>query len=235
MKVGLASNGQSARSRPARPALADGTCSPAVETLVPSAPWQATLACGVLKIFLSAAAIALPLLESRQFGSSVGWTLIAGGAAECVLGWSAHRSELGKVALGSGHVTVLAGFLFVTSGWTGLSPLASVVIIWLLLRGLMSLEISILSGRTVNNDSIWLLARGLVDLSLGLLLLANVPIAFVLVVVFGVTSDLLTAFGAALSISFLVAGIGLVAIAMSQRRFDRLGLPSTRYKAVTSV
>ena len=115
---------------------------------------------------------------------------------------------------------MLAGLLFVTSNWTDLRPLASVVIIWLLLRGLISLEMSVLSGREPNNDSIWLLARGLVDLSLGLLLLMNVPIAVILIIVFGVTSNLITAFCAALSISFLVAGVGLVAISMSQRNFE---------------
>lgn len=70
------------------------------------------------------------------------------------------------------------------------------------------------------------MARGLTDLGLGLLLLMGVPIAMIVIVAFGVTSDLLTAFGASLSISFLVAGIGLVAIAMSQRRIDRIGLPA---------
>jgi len=115
---------------------------------------------------------------------------------------------------------MLAGLLFVTSDWTELTPLASVVIIWLLLRGLISLEMSVLSGRAINNDSIWLLARGLVDLSLGLLLLANVPIAVILIIIFGVTSDLITTFGAALSISFLIAGVGLIAISMSQRNCE---------------
>lgn len=46
----------------------------------------------------------------------------------------------------------------------------------------------------------------------------GVPIAMILFLAFGVTSTLLTAFSASLSISFLVAGIGLVVIALSQRR-----------------
>lgn len=54
----------------------------------------------------------------------------------------------------------------------------------------------------------------------------GVPIAMIVIVAFGVTSDLLTAFGASLSISFLVAGIGLAAIALAQRRFHRIGLPT---------
>jgi uncharacterized membrane protein HdeD (DUF308 family) len=203
-----------------RPAASDAAHLPADEPLVFHAPWQATLACGLLKIFLAVAAVALPLLEGRHLASSVGWMLIAGGTAEFMLGWSAHRSELRRVTLGSGILTMLAGLLFVTSDWTELTPLASVVIIWLLLRGLISLEMSVLSGRAINNDSIWLLARGLVDLSLGLLLLANVPIAVILIIIFGVTSDLITTFGAALSISFLIAGVGLIAISMSQRNCE---------------
>ena len=53
----------------------------------------------------------------------------------------------------------------------------------------------------------------------------GVPIAMIVIVAFGVTSTLLTAFGASLSISFLVAEIGLVAIAISKRRSDRIALP----------
>ena len=105
------------------------------------------------------------------------------------------------------------------------------MIIWFLLRGLISLDIGIQSSRTFANDSVWLLVRGLVDLGLGLLLLMGVPIAMIVIVAFGVTSDLLTAFGASLSISYLVTGIGLVAIAISQRRFDRIGLPAVASSA----
>ena len=59
----------------------------------------------------------------------------------------------------------------------------------------------------------------------------GVPIAMIVIVAFGVSSDLPTAFGASLSISFLVAGIGLVAIALAQRRFHRIGLPAVASSA----
>ena len=216
MKRGMTSKGSPATLKTALPGFAIGTHSPSAE-----AHWQATLACGVLKILIAAAAVALPLLDGRHIASSVGWILIAGGTAEFMLGWSAHRSVLGKVTLGSGILTILAGLLSVASGWTGLFPLASVVIIWLVLRGLISLDIGFVSGRAFPTDSFWLLLRGLVDLGLGLLLLMGVPIAMIVIVAFGVTSTLLTAFSASLSISFLVAGIGLVVIALSQRRTSK--------------
>ena len=56
------------------------------------------------------------------------------------------------------------------------------------------------------------------DLGPGLLLLVGVIIAMIVIVAFSVTLHLLTAFGASLPISFPVAGIGLVAIALSQQR-----------------
>ena len=59
----------------------------------------------------------------------------------------------------------------------------------------------------------------------------GVPIAMIVIVAFGVSSDLPTAFGASLSISFLIAGIGLVAIALAQRRFHRIGLPAVASSA----
>ena len=133
MNRGLASDGPPADLGTAQSARVDAVHSASAQALVPTAPWQGILACGVLKILIAAAAIALPLLEGRQIAASVGWMLIAGGAAEFMLGWSAHRSVLGKVALGSGILTILAGLLFVSSGWTGLFPLASVVIVWFLL------------------------------------------------------------------------------------------------------
>ena len=56
--------------------------------------------------------------------------------------------------------------VFITSGWTGRLPLASVMIIWLLLRGLILFSIGIQSDRTSPTDSVLLLVRRVVDLGL---------------------------------------------------------------------
>ena len=227
MKRELPLSGQSTGSKTARSKLKDSVDSYATEALVPAAHWQGTLACGVLKVLIAAVAITLPLLKDRQIALSIGWMLIAGGAAEFLLGWSAHRSAMGKVTLGSGILTLLAGVLFVTSGWTGLFPVASIVIVWLLLRGLIWLDIGFLSSQTFPHDSVWLLLRGLVDLGLGLLLMMGVSIASMIIFAIGVTSYVLTAVGASLSISFLVGGVSLIAIALSQRSPDHTKLRGT--------
>ena len=209
----------------ARSKLKDSVDSFATEALGRATHWQGTLACGVLKVFIAAAAVALPLLENRPIASLIGWMLIAGGAAEVFLGRSLHRSAMGKVTLGSGILTLLAGLLFVTSGRIELFPLASIVVVWLILRGLVWLNIGFRSSRKFPQDSIWLLLRGLVDLGLGLLLMMGVSIASMIIFAIGVTSYLLTAVGASLSISFFVGGTSLIAIAFSQRSLGNMRAP----------
>lgn len=227
MKRELPLSGQSTGSKTARSKLKDSVDSDATETRVLAAHWRGTLACGVLKVLIAIVAITLPLLKDRQIASSIGWMLIAGGAPEFLLGWSAHRSAMGKVMLGSGLLTISAGLLFVTSGWTGLFSVFSIVTVWLLLRGLTWLYIGFLSSRTFPRDSVWLLLRGLVDLGLGLLLMMGMSIANMILFAIGVTSYILTAVGVSLSVSFLVGGASLIAISLTQRSADHTKLRST--------
>jgi len=180
--------------------------------------WEATLACGVLKILIAAAAFALPLIQARPLAESVGWMLLAGGIAEFGLGWGAHRTLLGKVTLGSGALTICAGILFLLSGWKGLFPLTTITMIWLLLRGMISLDVGIQTGTDYGRSWFWLVLRGVTDFGLGLTLLIGLPMATLAIVLFNETREAVSVFGNLLSISFAVAGVGLVAMAFSQRR-----------------
>jgi uncharacterized membrane protein HdeD (DUF308 family) len=180
--------------------------------------WEWTLACGILKIAIAALALALPAIEGHLRAPSVGWMLLAGGLAEFALGWGAHRAILGKVALGSGLLTVLAGILFIYSGWKGLFPLTSVTMVWLLLRGIISLELGIQAQNHYGRSWLWLVLRGITDLGLGLMLMIGIPMATIAILIFHETHEAVSRFGILLAISFAVAGIGLVAMAFSQRR-----------------
>ncbi|HEY5722869.1 MAG TPA: DUF308 domain-containing protein [Allosphingosinicella sp.] len=185
--------------------------------------WEATLACGTLKILIAAAAFVLPLIQGPPLAETVGWMLLAGGVAEFALGWGAHRALLGKVTLGSGVLTVCAGILFLLSGWKGLFPLATITMVWLLMRGIISLDVGVQAGAGYGRSWFWLVLRGVTDLGLGLTLLIGLPMATFALLLFNDTREAVSVFGILLSISFAVAGVGLVAMAFSQRRRELVG------------
>jgi uncharacterized membrane protein HdeD (DUF308 family) len=180
--------------------------------------WQWTVACGALKIAIAAFAVALPLTVGRPIAESVGWMLLAGGAAEFALGWGAHRALLGKVTLGSGLLTIVAGFLYVNSGWTDLFPLTTVTMIWLLLRGMIAVDVGMQARGPYPADGFWLVLRGFTDFGLGLTLLLGLPMAAIAVLLFNETREMVSSFGILLAISFAVAGAGLVMMGLTQRR-----------------
>jgi uncharacterized membrane protein HdeD (DUF308 family) len=194
--------------------------------LFAASSWGWTVACGALKMAIAASAVALPLTAGRPLAESVGWMLLAGGAAEFALGWGAHRTMLGKVTLGSGLLTILAGILFINSGWKGLFPLTTVSMIWLLLRGTISLDVGIQARFAYAADWFWLVLRGLTDLALGLTLLLGLPMAMIAILLFNETKEMVSSFGVMLAISFAVAGVGLVVMGLTQRRREALMLPA---------
>jgi uncharacterized membrane protein HdeD (DUF308 family) len=197
---------------------------PSQQTLFAASSWGWTVACGALKMAIAASALALPLTAGRALAESVGWMLLAGGAAEFALGWGAHRAMLGKVTLGSGLLTILAGILFMDSGWKGLFPLTTLTMIWLLLRGLISLDVGIQARAAYAADWFWLVLRGLTDLALGLTLLWGLPMAMIVSLLFSETREMVSSFGIFLAISFAVAGLGLVVMGLKQRRREAASL-----------
>jgi uncharacterized membrane protein HdeD (DUF308 family) len=183
------------------------------------ASWRWTLACGIAKLLFGLAAIFLPLLEGRPLAASVGWLLILGGLAEWLLGWGARRSEFRRLNFLSGGVTILAGLLFILRP-TGVYGLTTIVIAWLFARGLIELMEGLRYRPVLVSVSWWLWARGIVDGALAVALLAGLPITALMVLLFGGTREVVTAFGLVLSISFLVSGAGFLAIAGVQRRWE---------------
>lgn len=181
-------------------------------------PWRWTLACGLLKIGLAVAAMALPLLAGHPLAPMVGWILSIGGLAELLLGWVGQRSLLRSLTLASGGVTLAAGILFLTSEINGLLQLSTIIATWLVARGIVSLEIGLRTYRTLATDWLWVTLRGITDLGLGLLLWIGIPISMMSLIAFGESADIVTPFSAILSLSFAVAGIGLVVIGFGQRR-----------------
>ena len=183
------------------------------------ASWRWTLACGLAKLLFGLAAVFLPLLEGRPLAASVGWLLIMGGVAEWLLGWGARRSEFRRLNFLSGAVTLLAGLLFILRP-TGVYGLTTVVLGWLFARGLIELVEGLRYRSILASVARWLWVRGIVDLALAVALLAGLPITALLVLLFGGTREVVTAFGLVLSISFLASGAGFLAIGRAQRRWE---------------
>lgn len=180
-------------------------------------PWQLTIACGLFKIFLAAAALALPLTQVHVLPRLVGWMLLAGGMSELLLSWTGRHSWTGRLTFGSGALTVVLAAMFLGAPWHGLHPLAAFVMIWFLLRGILSLDVGFQSRLGPTANWTWLLVRGFADLGLGLALMAGAPLAMFAIVIFGEVREFVAVFSATLAVSFAVAGIGLVFIALAQR------------------
>ena len=149
-------------------------------------PWQLTIACGLFKIFLAAAALALPLTQVHVLPRLVGWMLLAGGMSELLLSWTGRHSWTGRLTFGSGALTVVLAAMFLGAPWHGLHPLAAFVMIWFLLRGILSLDVGFQSRLGPTANWAWLLVRGFADLGLGLALMAGAPLAMFAIVIFSI-------------------------------------------------
>jgi len=182
--------------------------------------WKATLSGGMLKVFLATLALSLPLLEHPPLPLWVGGLLLSGGLAELVVGWAARRSIVGKVALGSGIITAVTGLSFMAAIGMGLGQLTLLTTVWLAVRGLLSL-LPVIRWRSSHAARTLLLVRGTTDLALGVALLTGVSISQIALLVFGGTPAMTNGFLVIVAVSFSVAGVGLIAIALSEFRWER--------------
>lgn len=182
--------------------------------------WKATLAGGIFKIFIAALALSLPLVEDRPLPIWVGGMLLSGGLTELAVGWAARQSIVGKVALGSGTMTALAGLFFMAAVEIGFARLTLLTTIWLVLRALISLRLALQRG-TSDAARALLLVRGMTDGALGLALIAGLSVLQIAILIFGSTPAMAAGYMVIIAISFGVAGVGLIAIALSQRVWER--------------
>jgi uncharacterized membrane protein HdeD (DUF308 family) len=183
---------------------------------ITSGSWKSTLAGGIFKLLIAALALILPMVEDRPLPLWVGGMLLAGGLAELAVGWTARHSVVGKVALGSGTMTVLAGLFFMAAVGMGLAQLTVLTIVWLVVRGLISGALA-LNWRSSRAARTLVLVRGGTDLALGTALIAGLSISQIAFILFGGTPAMATGFLVIVAISFGVAGVGLIAIAITER------------------
>jgi uncharacterized membrane protein HdeD (DUF308 family) len=187
---------------------------------IPSGSWKSTFAGGIFKLLIAALALSLPLVENRPLPMWVGGMLLAGGLAELAVGWTARHTVVGKVAFGSGAMTVVAGLFFMGAVRMGLPQLTILTMVWLAVRGLIS-AVQAFNWRSSGAARTLLLVRGAADLALSIALVAGVSVAQIAFILFGGTPAMAIGFLVIIAISFGIAGVGLVTIAIAERAWEQ--------------
>ena len=163
-------------------------------------------AAGIAVILLGIGAAFLPAGEQVS-SALIGALLVAAGMIESVAG--AMRREARPFMVAAGCVTGFAGLLLILNPTTHFFPHVSVVVAWLILRGLILGAAIRLTDGSVR---IWTAISAGVDLLLGVLLFAGLSIATLVVSLFGPTEPLVASFAWFLSISFIVNGLLLLEV-----------------------
>lgn len=163
--------------------------------------------CGLAIIALGIAAALLPAANGLP-AATIGLLLIAAGAIEIFAG--TLRKEVHVFAVSAGVVTALAGLLFMLNPSTHFLPTVWPIIGWLILRGLILLWKSRMTGGTVK---LWTRLSAGMDLLLAVLLVAGLSIATLIVGIFGPTAPIIASFSWVLAASFAVTGMLLLEVA----------------------
>lgn len=167
---------------------------------------------GWLIILLGAGAAALPFVDRNSSGMLVGSLLIAAGVIETLAGSLRGKTRLLSVL--AGLVTAGGGLLFFLDRGGRFVPIVTIVAAWLLIRGVLLLIASRRAGGTVR---MWITISAATDLALGLLVLAGISIATLIVALFGPTPTLIASFSWVLALSFAVTGALLLQVASCER------------------
>ena len=169
-------------------------------------------AAGVAVILLGVGAALLPAGKSIS-SDLIGVLLVAAGLIETVGG--SLRRESRYLAMAAGGVTALAGLLFIVNPTTHFFPMVTPVIAWLFIRGvILALEIRFTEGSVRT----WTVISAGVDLALGLLLMAGLSIATIVISLFGPTEPLVASFAWFLAASFVANGLLLLEVSSCERQ-----------------
>jgi hypothetical protein len=166
---------------------------------------------GIAILVLSVGAALLPAGKTIS-SDMIGGLLIAAGLIEAVAG--SARREARAFAMAAGIVTALAGLLFTVSPEAHFFPRVVPIVGWLLLRSL------ILVGaltETKGSARRWIAISAGLDFLLGVLLIAGLSIATIVISLFGPTRELVASFAWILAASFIVNGVMMLEVASSEQ------------------
>ena len=168
-------------------------------------------AAGIVIIMLSAGAALLPVAEGVP-AATIGTLLIAAGLIEAAAGWL--RKDGRGFALAAALVTTFAGMLFLVNRTSYFVPTLNLVAGWLLLRSLVLAAAAYHAASPVRT---WLAVAALTDVLLGLVLIAGLSIATLVVSLFGPTPQLIASFSWVFAWSFVATGMLLLQVASCER------------------
>lgn len=169
-------------------------------------------AAGIIIILLGAGAALLPLLDRMSGSRIVGVLLLAAGLIEIAAGLL--RRETRIPAMLAGGVTTAAALWFLVNQEGRFVPTVTVVTGWLLVRSVVLFGASRLATGSVRT---WITLSAVTDLVLGVVLIAGISIATLVVTLFGPTPTLVASFAWVLALSFVVTGLLLMEIASCER------------------
>ncbi|MBA2467359.1 MAG: hypothetical protein H0V46_07135 [Sphingomonas sp.] len=169
-------------------------------------------AAGVIIIFLGAGAAALPLLDRVSGSRVVGVLLMAAGIVEILAG--SLRRETRLPAMLAGGVTAAAALWFLLNQDGRFVPAVTIVTAWLLVR---SLVLGVASRIATGAVRTWITFSAATDFLLGVVLIAGISIATLVVTLFGPTPALVASFAWVLALSFVITGALLMQIASCER------------------
>jgi uncharacterized membrane protein HdeD (DUF308 family) len=168
-------------------------------------------AAGIAIILLGAGAALLPAGKSIS-SDLLGGLMVAAGLVEIVAG--SLRREARYLAVAAGAVTAAAGFLFILNPTTHFFPIVTPIIAWLFIRGvIIGLEVRFTEGSVRT----WTAISAGTDLLLGLLLMAGLSIATIVVSLFGPTEPLVASFAWFLAVSFVANGLLLLEVSSCEK------------------
>lgn len=173
---------------------------------------------GIAIVVLGLAAALLPLFEGLPARTVIGWLLVAAGLAELVAAGARFAHRL--TAAIAGAATMLAGLRLLLDPDAGFFELLNLVILWLVVRT-AALGFCALKAR--DSMKTWLGLAAAVDFLLAVALLAGMPIAFLVVGLFGPTRPVSATFAWVIALSFIATAALHFAATQLERPKTRRG------------
>ncbi len=169
---------------------------------------------GWLIIAMAGVAALLPLFEQEGGAVIIGSLLIASGLAELFAGTLRHEAK--RLSILNGVVAIIAGALFATGPASQyFMPSVVIVIGWLILRSILLFLAARVTDKGVRW---WTTLSAITDALLAALLIIGIPIASLVLGLFGATTPLVAAFAWILALSFITDGLMLLEIASASRQ-----------------
>jgi uncharacterized membrane protein HdeD (DUF308 family) len=180
-------------------------------------------AAGILIILIAFAAVLLPVAEHMHPRRVIGWMLVAAGVLEIAaagLRW-AHR----PTAAIAGAATLAAGLRLLLDETANFFEVLNLVILWLVVRT-AAFGFSAFLAR--DRIGAWFGLAAAVDFLLAVALLAGLPIAILVVGLFGPTRQISATFAWVIAVSFIANGALLLGTAkLEPRRATRAEEPAS--------